>query len=41
MRLMKPHVSGPPVLRWEDNIKMDLKETVCGLTQDMNQWRTY
>jgi hypothetical protein len=35
---------GIPRRRWEDNIKMDLRETGCGgmdwinLTQDRHQW---
>ena len=37
---------GGPRHRWEDNIKMDLQEVVCGivdwinLAQDRNRWRT-
>jgi hypothetical protein len=36
---------GRPRLRWEDNIKMDLKEVGCGgmdwieLVQDRDRWR--
>jgi hypothetical protein len=36
---------GRPRLRWEDNIKMDLQEMVCGgvdwigLVQDRDRWR--
>jgi len=36
---------GRPRRRWEDNIKMDLQEVVCGgmdwleLTQDRERWR--
>jgi hypothetical protein len=36
---------GRPRLRWEDNIKMDLREVGCGgvdwidLAQDRNRWR--
>jgi ribosomal protein S4E len=36
---------GRPRLRWEDNIKMDLKEVGCGvmdwvdLAQDRDRWR--
>ena len=36
---------GRPRLRWEDNIKMDLKEVGCGgmdwiyLVQDRDSWR--
>ena len=36
---------GRPRLRWEDNIKMDLQEVVCGgmdwieLAQDRDRWR--
>ena len=38
---------GRPKLRWEDNIKMDLREVGCDagdwidLAQDRNQWRAY
>ena len=38
-------VQGRPRRRWEDNIKMDLKEMGCharnwvDLTQDRDQWR--
>ena len=38
---------GRPRLRWEDNIKMDLKEVGCDhgewidLAEDRNQWRAY
>ena len=34
-----------PIRRWEDNIKMDLQEEVCGdvdwveLAQDRDRWR--
>ena len=44
----KPEVKrqlGRPKFRWEDNIKMDLKEVVCGgkdwieLAQDRDRWR--
>ena len=37
---------GRPGSRWEDNIKMDFQEVVCGcmnwidLTQDRDRWRT-
>ena len=33
--------------RWEDNIKMDLQEVMCGgldwieVTQDSNRWRAF
>ena len=34
---------GRPRRRWEDNIKMDLQEVVCGdwmeLAQDRDRWR--
>ena len=36
-----------PRRRWEDNIKMDLKEVVCSprgqidLAEDRDKWRTY
>jgi hypothetical protein len=36
---------GRPRCRWEDNIRMDLREVGCGgvdwmeLAQDMNRWR--
>jgi hypothetical protein len=36
---------GRPRRRWEDNIKMDLREMVCGgtdwidLARDMDKWR--
>jgi hypothetical protein len=36
---------GSPRRRWEDNIKMDLQEVVCGdmdwfeLAQDRDRWR--
>jgi hypothetical protein len=36
---------GRPMRRWEDNIKMDLKEVECGrmdwieLAQDRERWR--
>jgi hypothetical protein len=36
---------GKPRIRWEDNIKMDLKEIECdgidwlGLAHDRDQWR--
>ena len=36
---------GRPIRRWEDNIKMDLREVVCGgmdwidLAQDRDRWR--
>ena len=36
-----------PRRRWEDNIKMDLKEVGCGpgdwtdLAEDRDQWRAY
>ena len=45
----KPEVKRPlgrPRRRWEDNIKMDLQEVVCGamdwieLAQDRDRWRT-
>ena len=38
---------GRPKLRWEDNIKMDLREVVCDprdwitLAEDRDQWRAY
>ena len=38
---------GRPRRRWEDNIKMNLKEVVCDpgdwidLAEDRDQWRTY
>ena len=38
---------GMPRRRWEDNIKMDLKEVGCDarnwmdLVQDCDQWRAY
>jgi len=44
----KPEGRGPlerPRRRWEDNIKMDLKEVGCGdqdwtdLAEDMDRWR--
>jgi hypothetical protein len=44
----KPDVKRPlgrPRRRWEDNLKMDLQETGCGvmdsieLTQDRDSWR--
>jgi hypothetical protein len=37
---------GSPRLRWEDNIKMETQEVVCGdmdwidLAQDLYRWRT-
>jgi len=37
--------AGRPRLRWEDNIKVDLKEVACGgmdwieLAQDRDRWR--
>ena len=37
---------GRPMRRWEDNIKVDLKEVGCGgidwieLAQDRDRWRT-
>ena len=40
----RPH--GRPSRRWEDNIKMDLQEVVCGgmdwlkLAEDSDRWRT-
>ena len=39
----RPH--GRPSRRWEDNIKMDLKEVLCGsidwidMAQDTDRWR--
>jgi hypothetical protein len=36
---------GRPRLRWEDNVRMDLQEVVCGcedwigLAQDRDRWR--
>ena len=39
--------SGRPRRRWEDNIKMDLREVGCNfgewidLAEDMDQWRAY
>ena len=36
---------GRPRCRWEDNIKMDLREVICGgmdwieLVQDRDRWR--
>ena len=36
---------GRPMLRWEDNIKMDIQEVECGgmdwieLAQDKDRWR--
>jgi len=40
---------GRPRLRWEDNIKLDLQEIVCGvghidwidLAQERNRWRAF
>ena len=38
---------GRPRRRWEDNIRMDLREVDCGpgewidLAEDMDQWRAY
>ena len=38
---------GRPRRRWEDNIKMDLREVVCyprdwiALAEDRDQWRAY
>ena len=38
---------GRPKRRWEDNIKMDLREVVCdpvdfiALAEDRDQWRAY
>ena len=38
---------GRPRHRWEDNIKMDLREVVCdpgewiNLAEDRDQWRAY
>ena len=38
---------GSPRRRWEDNIKMDLREVVCdpgdwmALAEDRDQWRAY
>ena len=38
---------GRPRRRWEDNIRMDLREVVCDpgewidLAEDMDQWRAY
>ena len=38
---------GRPRRRWEDNIKMDLREVVCNpgewidLIEDRDQWRAY
>ena len=38
---------GRPRLRWEDNIKMDLREVCCdpgewiNLAEDRDQWRAY
>ena len=46
----KPEVKislGRPRHRWEDNIKMDLREVVCDpgdwiyLAEDRDQWRDY
>ena len=39
--------SGRPRSRWEDNIKMNLREVACdpgdliALAEDMDQWRAY
>ena len=41
----RPH--GRPRRRWEDNIKMDLKEMGCGgmdwikMAQDRDRWRAF
>ena len=38
---------GRPRLRWEDNIKMDLREVACdprnckALAEDRDQWRAF
>ena len=38
---------GRPRRRWEDNVKMDLREVGCdprdwvALSEDRNQWRAY
>ena len=38
---------GRPIRRWEDNIKMDLREVGCDtsdwidLAEDRDQWRAY
>ena len=34
-------LSGRPSRRWEDNIKMDLREVGCDLAEDRVQWRAY
>ena len=48
--MWKPESKGPlgrPRRRWEDNIKMDLKEVGCdpgdwkALAEDKDQWRAY
>ena len=43
--LRKKRPLGRPRRRWEDNVKMDLREVDCDpidpLPEDMDQWRAY